>query len=644
MTISKKIYIPLVSVLVLGLCIVFFVSFNSIHDIEDRVYAKEQTKLKVFFQNKFQAKSDVAISNAINIAQNYYVISALQQNDRQIAINGLKSLVNEFKQNTKFKNIKIHIHNKDVFSFVRHWKPEKYGDDLKGFRKTILEVRNTRKPLAAIEIGRAGLILRGLSPVLENNTYLGSVEFMQGLNSIIRDGQKHHLNMVILMKKEFMSIATQLKQRPEINNEYVLASKESDLNPDFFSQLKGHDITQTGTTDKFFYTSTPIKDFSGKIVAYAIIGEDLSTVQSIISETRSALINQVIIMVVLDIFVLIFLILVLNKLVIKPIKQLMYISRDLSQGDGDLSKRLNINTRDEISEVATYFNRFIESVQNIVVEVQQGTQKTHKTLNELKVISEQIGRDSAQTNKHLHSSSEEVSEVTDYTQNAVESINNTLTDIKKANNLMGEARQSITTLKTNVQSNADSETQLSKKLDILTSDIENINAILDVIKAVAEQTNLLALNAAIEAARAGEQGRGFAVVADEVRSLAVRTQESLDEINTTVTNVIREIQSINTDMKTGVNELSELINTSESVSSQIVSNTKILDTSTHSFEENMQSISLIYNKVKTVNDYIKSSEDLSNNNVSLIESMIESFNHTSEQVNELNKVINRFKV
>ena len=98
--------------------------------------------------------------------------------------------------------------------------------------------------MAAIEIGRAGLVLRGLSPIIANGDYLGSVEFMQGLNSIIRDGKKK-------------------------------------------------DITKTGMTKNYYYTSSAIKDFKGKIVAYAIAGENLDKVKSIINKTKSALIIQV---------------------------------------------------------------------------------------------------------------------------------------------------------------------------------------------------------------------------------------------------------------------------------------------------------------------------------------------------------------
>lgn len=644
MSISKKIHIPVISVLFIGLVIILWSSMDGLNKIEQDVFAQEEEKLLGFYAQKFQAKKDVSISNAINIAQNFFIISSLKNNDRTIAIQGLDTIFKDFKNNTKFKNIKVHIHDKNIFSFVRLWKLDKYGDDLKGFRKTIVEVKNTQKPLVAIEIGRAGLVLRGLSPIIENNEYLGSVEFMQGLNSIIRDGLEQGINLVILMKKEYTSTATLLKDMPALNNEFVLASKKSDLDQAFFNELKEVDITQSGKTENYYHTGIPIKDFKGNIVAYAVVGENLEKVNTIIANAKSTVLTQVFIMIALDIFILFFLVFILNKVVVQPIKQLETISRDLSQGDGDLSKRLNIQTNDEIAGVAKYFNQFIESVQNIVKDVQSSTQNTNNNINELNSVSQKIGKDSHKTNEYLISSSQEMSEVAGFTEKSVEGIHTTLIQIREANDLMGQASHSMSILKNKVQENTNSEQQLSKKLDSLTSDIEKVNGVLEVINSVAEQTNLLALNAAIEAARAGDQGRGFAVVADEVRSLAVRTQNSLEEINSTVTHVIGQIHDINAEMKEGVIELSNLLETSNTVTQQITSNSQILDSSTQLFNVNMEHIQKINDKVKYVDTHISSCEGLSSNNTELIKSMTHQFQETTEQVDTLNKIVNRFKV
>lgn len=644
MSINKKVHIPLIATLIIGLIVIGIVSIEGLNQVEKDVYLQEDKKLTDFFEQKFLAKKDVAISNAINIAQNFSVISSLKNNDREIAISGLNTLISDFKNNTKFKNIKVHLHDKNIFSFVRLWKVGKYGDDLKGFRKTIVEVKKTRKPLAAIEIGRAGLILRGLSPIIEKGEYLGSVEFMQGLNSIIRDGEKENIKVVILMKLEHLEIATALKDNLTLNNQYVLASKKEDLDQAFFDDLQGHDITQSSITEGHYYTSTPIKDFQGNIVAYAVAGEALENVKGIISQAKSTLMNQVFVMIIMDIFILGLLIYILHKSVVKPMKKLGVLVKNISEGDGDLSQRIHMDSKDEIADVAMFFNKFIESVQSIVKEVKAGSETTSKTINELKDVSHKIESDSLQSNQHLQSSNQEITEVSEFTEDSVHSMQGSLGQIREANNLLAEANQKMFSLKDKVQENADSGLTISSKLDTLSSDVEKVNGILDVIKAVSEQTNLLALNAAIEAARAGEQGRGFAVVADEVRGLAVRTQNSLEEINNTVFDVINQIQNINVEMKGGAGELSSLIETSNDVSDQITRNSQILDESTRSFEVNMDNMNKITDKVAIVNDHINAVEKISSDNTTRIQAMTSSFAESSDQVESLNRLINRFSV
>lgn len=634
----------MISALFLGLIIIFVVSIQGINKITEDVYEKEKNALTDYYLQKFQAKSDVAISNVINLSQNVSVVSALQKNDRSIALEGLKTVINDFKANTKFHNIKIHIHDSRVHSFLRLWKPNKNGDDLSGFRQTIVEIKRTKKPLAAIEIGRAGLVLRGLSPIMSKGEYLGSVEFMQGLNSIIRDGRKQGIDIFIVMDKKYLNIATKLKKAASLNSQFVLASKPSDLNQSFFEEIKNVDIAQSGTTDNFYYTSESIKDFKGNIVGYAVIGEELDKVKEVISNAKSALLNQALIIVAIDLIIIVLLIFTISKAVISPIKKLAVIAQDISEGDGDLNKRLEIDSRDEIAEVAKYFNKFIEKVASIVSDVQMGTRDTLQNIHKLQDFSQQIVTDSSSSNERLQQSSDEMEQVNSFSNQAVSNTQENLAQTQDANQLVGEAKKSMDHLKQKIQANVTTENELNQKLGVLATDIEKINGILDVIKAVAEQTNLLALNAAIEAARAGEQGRGFAVVADEVRNLSVRTQESLDEVNSTVSGVTSQIKNINQEMQETVNDLSDLIQTTNQVSEQITRNSEILDESTASFNNNMDNMNQVVNKIESINTSIKTCSDLSLSSVESTEQMLSLFEQTGQQFKSLDQSINRFKI
>ncbi|WP_281629866.1 methyl-accepting chemotaxis protein [Vibrio sp. St2] len=311
----------------------------------------------------------------------------------------------------------------------------------------------------------------------------------------------------------------------------------------------------------------------------------------------------------------IFMGLFLANSITRPIKSIAARFTDLGRGDGDLSQRIEVQSSDEIGQLSEGFNGFIEKIHESMKEV-ASTSGALQTASESVSHKANTTHDNSQIQRDqtiqvvtaINEMGATISEIASNAATAAETANQASDNTQVGQNVVNKAKDAISRLAMDIENTGQVVEQLA-------STTQEIGSILDVIRDISEQTNLLALNAAIEAARAGEQGRGFAVVADEVRNLASRTADSTEEIQKMINQLQSDAKDAVTAMEAGKSVTHEgvsssdeavevLVNISERIhdisdrNTQVATATEEQSTVVHTINQNIEEINAI-NEVTT---------------------------------------------
>lgn len=443
---------------------------------------------------------------------------------------------------------------------------------------------------------------------------------------------------------------------PEVKNadglpEGLQLNKEMSATKDAFVKEE-----KTGTVT-IYYTDAVVKAAMEEVrqESNADITAFQETVDSSIRNATMIQVGLAIVVVVLLIGAIIF---IMNLVAIRPLRTLTAMVTDLVQGEGDLTKRLNLTSRDELGTLAEIFNRFIERMQNLLQEISGNAQTLNLASGEMSSVADEMSTGSAEMSEKARETAQGAEQLSSQMNSVAAASEEAATNVS----MVAAAAEEMTVTVNEIAKNSEKARVVtgeavekaknaSGQVDELGSAAQEISKVTEVITEISEQTNLLALNATIEAARAGEAGRGFAVVANEIKELAKQTANATQDIKTRIQGIQRSTDTTVTEIE----QITEVIHAVNELVATIATAVEEQAVTTQEISNNVAQASLGIGEVnERVADNSTVSTDIASS-ISLIDFAANDMNSSSGRVNDsatnllqlaqqLNSMVEKFKI
>ncbi|GAA7661304.1 methyl-accepting chemotaxis protein TlpB [Helicobacter pylori] len=398
---------------------------------------------------------------------------------------------------------------------------------------------------------------------------------------------------------------------------------------------------------KFAYSH--YDEVSQMVIAATSYYTDINTENKAIKEGVNKVFNEnttkLFLWILTATIALVVLTLVYAKLrIVKRIDELVFKINAFSHGDKDLRAKIDVGDRnDEISQVGRGINLFVENARLIMEEI-KGISTLNKTsMDKLVQITQETQKSMKDSSTTLNSVKNKVTDIASMMNISIEQSQGLRKRLIETQGLFKESKDAIGDLFSQITESAHTEEELSSQVEQLSRNADDVKSILDIINDIADQTNLLALNAAIEAARAGEHGRGFAVVADEVRNLAGRTQKSLAEINSTIMVIVQEINAVSSQMNLNSQKMERLSDMSKSVQETYEKMSSNLSSVVLDSNQSMDDYAKSGHQIEAmVSDFVEV-EKVASKTLADSSDILNIATHVSETTINLDKQVNLFK-